>query len=164
MTFSLKKLKPQIIDVRIQGAGEDIVIPLRPLTYVEWNNAAIGVEIPRAPMVRKMSNGKNQDVEDSNDPKFQEAFINAHNTINFRRLAVALEGGGAKELKGKSLDEQVELLREMDTGITNALIEFLSRAARSKRAERFQGQSVSANGHADMQSAKVVAESISGTE
>jgi len=138
MSFSLKQLKPQVIDVKIEGDGEPITIPIRPLTYTEWLNVGIGIDVPKPPVVRRTKDGKMSDVEDVNDSDYQRQFVEYHNQLNLRRLAIALDGGGAEELKGKSLDEQVDALRDIDTGIVNALVDLISRMARTRTATRFR--------------------------
>ena len=156
MGFSLSALKPQVLNVRIQGEGqeEDIVFPIRPLTYTEWNNVLVGVDFPAPPApLRKLVDGKLQDVPDLNNPAYQKAVAESNAKIQFRRLAIALEGSGVEELKGLSLDEQVEQLRDIDIGIVNALYAFLERMAHRKRAARFQPESVSENDYADLREA-----------
>ena len=154
--FSLSDLKPQIIDVKIDGHSEPIVITLRPLTYVEWNNCIIDLPRPTAPTIRAMIDGKSQDIKDFSNFEYQQAATSYRNTIAFRRLAIALEGGGFKELKGKSQDEQVELLQDMDTGIVNALVALLNDIAETKSAERFQPEPISENNHADLSQSEMV--------
>lgn len=162
MTLTLKHLMPQIVDVKIQSEmlPEPVIVSIVPLSYAEYQDCAIGVDIPSVPTKTVMRDNKKQEVPDLNDPDYQRAYSEANTTIALRRVGLALSKAGYDELKGKSQDEQVAILREMDTGVVNALTEVLASLARRKRGEVFRTKPVSGNGHADLSSNGVEPEPV----
>jgi hypothetical protein len=142
MVFSLDSLKPKITDVEIEAYGDKIVIPIMPLTYTEYHSASIGIVPPDTNDYKKRelvkATGKIEDVLDRNDPDYLVAMNEYVKKVQMRRLAIALERGGVKEFEGVEFEEQIELVRGMDAGITSALIKFLEREANHKIAMRFQ--------------------------
>ena len=141
MGFSLDSLKPKIVNIEIPAYGETHVIPVMPLSYTQYQNAIIGVDRPDPSdyTVRKLNSaGKMEDVLDAGNPEYLQELNTYTETIQMRRLAIALAGGGVEELQDKTLDEQVAIVREMDAGITGALIRWLEGEARHKLASRFQ--------------------------
>lgn len=136
--MQLDILRPQAVAVELSDhLGNALaVIHVRPLSYTEWQNAALGVPLPQR-MVRQEFGQPMVDV--SNTPEYQQALIEYNEGCNLRRLALALDAGGDfPELKGKAPDAQCELLRGLDAGILNALLDFLRKMAFRKNAESFR--------------------------
>jgi hypothetical protein len=123
VTISLASLKPQAVDVKVMGNGEPLTIPALPLSYIQWQNATIGLTPPKIRTKRIVPDISKApvDVPDPDNPDYQRDDIEYKNAIKLRRIAMALAGAGMPELQDKTLDEQVELIRDMDAGIMNAL-------------------------------------------
>jgi hypothetical protein len=168
--ISLSSLQPQIVDIRVTGYGNPIVIPVMPLSYVQWQNAAIGLFAPKAKPVRLAPADKTQppvDALDYGDLEYQRLDTEYKNELALRRCAMALAGAGMKELEGKELDEQAKLLSGMDAGILRALYGQLEGMAMRRNASWFrrEPQSTSQDDHADLPPDGVEAgEGLGGTQ
>lgn len=138
--ISLAALKPQILDARITGYGEPLTIPVLPLSYVQWQNAVIGLTPPSAQMKRLVVDVNKPPVDalDYNDYGYQSALTKYNNELALRRIATALAGGGLAELQELELAEQVELIRDMDAGILNALYRLLEGMALKRQGAWFR--------------------------
>lgn len=163
--ISLAAIMPQILDAKIIGYGEPITIPFLPLSYIQWQNAAIGLTAPQAKQRNFVVDAGKPVVAalDYNDKEYRIALINYDNALKLRRIAIALAGGGMEELQGQSLDEQVALIEGMDMGILNALYDLLEGMARKRSAAWFRRDQSPKNGHADLPSNEVVVEPVAST-
>jgi hypothetical protein len=168
--ISLAALKPQIVDIRISGFGEPVTIPALPLTYVEWQNAAIGLIPPKPNKVRLAPADKTQppiDALDYGDLEYQRLDTEYKNEVAMRRCAVAMAGAGIPELQGKSLDDQAELVRGVDAGVLKAYYQVLEGLAQRRSGSWFrrEPQSTSQDDHADLPPDGVEAgEGLGGTQ
>ena len=136
--MSLDLLKPSIrvvelLDPQGNKLGD---FRLMTLSYTEYNNVVIGLE-PPARRAKLVPGGIEEDI--TNTAEYQAERATYDETLVLRRIAKALDGGGDfAELRGLSLDEQVELLRDIDAGVIIALNQFLQREAGRKSVATFQ--------------------------
>lgn len=139
--LSLADLKPNLVYVTVEWEKNNVVtIPILPLSYAQWQNAAIGVTFPTVKTIRVMKDSGLTDVENYNDPDYQRQMNEANATINLRRVAMGLAGGGGiPELDGHTLDEQVEMIRDLHAGIYRVVYDALQSAALRMRPNIFQG-------------------------
>ena len=128
MVLKLSDIKSRMIPVTITTPdGYKETVTIGSLSYVEWNNCAIGIEFPSIPTVRRLTEKGQQDVPNYDDPSYRNALVIAEATISFRRVVASLiKGGNFPELKDKSLDEQCEELEGLDVSIIRGVMQALS--------------------------------------
>lgn len=165
MTLSLQNLKPQIINIRIVGAGLPVdEIPVLPLSYIQWQNATLGIKLPEAQNRKILVDVNKPPVEalDYSSLEYQAKVTEYNNEVALRRIAIALAGGGFAELQGLTLDEQVELIRDMDSGLLNAIYKVLDGMATKRIGSPFRRSEseASANGDADLSPSALVAGTV----
>ena len=147
MTLSLDLLKPRAVRVEIfDNYGHSIgVVPMKTLSYTEWNNAALMVSPPSKS--KRLEIGE-APVDITHTPEYRQKIIAYNEEITLRRIALALAGGGAfPEMDSIGIDEQVNIIRGFDTGIINGLTQFLSGVALRTSADIFRPKSLSGNGN-----------------
>lgn len=151
MPLELRQLKSPVVEVELVTAwGETLIFPMQPLSWHAWNEC---VEDLIDPLPPKKPNGE----PDLNARSYLEAKAKVEEQRQYRRLFLALQGGGNfTDLTG-DIDDQIDQFRAVvDTGIALALLNVLIRMAAGARAtiapDRFQR--VSANGHADTDPAR----------
>jgi len=140
MPFSLSSLKPKVTDVTIEAYGDEIIIPIVPLTYSEYHNVEIGLERPDPNdyKERTLVNGKQQDIVNTNNPEYVREFNAYILRLQRRRLGLALQKAGTKELDGLEFDELEAAIGDMDSGIATALIRHIESEAKNRQVSRFQ--------------------------
>ncbi len=141
--ISLAALKPQEIEVKIMGLtenGEAVVIPMMTLSYLQWQEATVGLTPPVIPMRRTVPDSSKPpvDVPNPDDPKYQRDKIEYDNAVKCRRVAKGLEGAGMTDLQGKTLDEQIKEVQLIDAGVLNVLYSTLEGLALRRTGAWFQ--------------------------
>lgn len=179
----LAALAPKTVEVvvTIDAYGGDTprreIVELKTLSHHRWNE--IGARIPNPPVPKtRIDSVTKEKVENPLDPEYQAELLLRSYIRNRMRLADAIEGGGTP-VPGESLEDKAVWLGDnIDAGVMNALIVFLSRAAErglaqiTTRAASFQpvrnpgagdtrqervdgGDLVGANGHRERHLASV---------
>lgn len=153
MALSLNDVKSRQVKVMVSSPdGYELEVTIGTLSYMEWNNCAIGIEFPSIPTPRMLTDKGMQDVFNHNDPTYRSEVEAVNMQIAFRRVVASLiKGGNFPELKTKSLDEQVDALQDMDTSIVEGVMQALSQLKRhtkggieAKKAG-FQSEPISEN-------------------
>jgi hypothetical protein len=132
----LDSLKPRVIEVQIDDAyGLDVKVSVATLSWARWNDIGLSVSEPEAPLKMVMEAGKKTYKPATDSPEFRAAQIEAANERTYRRLAVALQGGGSlPELAHAPMDEAVKIVKELDSGVLNALSNLLQQVAYGSKA------------------------------
>jgi len=140
----LSKLTKKTTELSLPAPYDGETYPVYLLNFSEWNEVAAAVPVPEFDemMTDAVENGKKVLVPDK--IARNEARAEYSSEIMIRRLAYSmLQTGEYDELNGKSLDEAVEIVREIDAAALSAMAKWLDdrvRTAQAKiveRAERF---------------------------
>lgn len=150
-SISFDDLRPIDIVVELTHGDRDIEIPLRSLTYSQWNAIGLSVPAPTPPVQGVDKNGR--PLFDYNNPAYLIQLEQAGEERVYRRLLASLR----IDIPGATEDEKVHALREgLDTNIVRQLNEVIGQfalkgEARIKhRAETFlEGGSAPAEGNAE---------------
>lgn len=131
-----------VVNVRVPP-NKLLQFSLGHLSYVEWNEIGLAVENPAVPATRWNDRAQRKDPNPY-DPGYLADLEMAETERMLRRLASALIKGGMS-IPGDDLGEYAECLRNLDTGIINALLTWLRNAGigvmaeLDARAETFHG-------------------------
>lgn len=120
-TLSLGDVVARPLTVAVKLPDErEVSINVMPLSYIRWNEIGWLVPEPDNVMKTEVIGGKKQKVV--NEKATRRAKHEAAQKRTLLRLAEALIGAGNfPELADKSLDEQVEALRTVDSGWLNTV-------------------------------------------
>lgn len=154
------------------GYGEPLVVSVKALSYIQWQNATIGITPPVAEKKRMVVTKSEPPVEaiDYNDLEYIRKKMAYENELRLRRVAMALTGANAEVertdgstlcFNDLSFEEQVEEVRQMDAGVLNAIYATLEGMATRRVGAYFRpnaegGTAASGNGAADLQTDALV--------
>lgn len=122
-------------------SGKVMKFRLGHLSYSEWND--IGLQVPEPPVPNTRWDGSRK-APNPQDTGYVRARNDAADKRATMRLARALEKGGMA-IPGDTLEDKAASLRTIDTGVVNALLNYLAstglglRAELEARAEQFHG-------------------------
>lgn len=150
MTLSLDTLRARITQVEIfDNYGNSLAtVPMKTLSYTEWNNAALMVAPPRK--TQRVEIGQpEQDITHTDE--YRKKMSEYNEEIILRRITMSLVGGnGFPELANLDEDAQLAKIRELDAGIVYGLNKFLQGVALRTSADVFRPKPVSSSGDADL--------------
>ncbi|QPC83784.1 hypothetical protein G4Y79_05235 [Phototrophicus methaneseepsis] len=112
-------------------------ITLGSLSWIEWEEAAIGVERPKPPTIKRMVNNKPTNMEDKDDPQYRHELSLYNDRIAMNRLALAMakEGSSFCELMSTLTPKQrVDMLLQSDRAVVQGLFNALATYTLGPRA------------------------------
>lgn len=121
---SFDDLAPAQIRVEIDHAGQTLIVPMRALTYFEWEREGAAVPVPVAPIHGVDKQGR--PIQDMTNPEYLRQVADANTTRSMRRLLAAL----LLPIPGETVEARLAALREkLDYNLARQLLGVLVQQA-----------------------------------
>lgn len=125
---SLTELGRRELTIEIEMDDEVLVIPMKALTFKEWQEAQRSVPNPTPPPSRVGKNG--EPIFDYNDPAYLTQMADATN----KRMMLMLIRAIQIEIPGETEDQQIEFLRGLEYGLLDKLAALMAEFNREVNA------------------------------
>ena len=120
---SLSALQPQTVDLVFEFDDHDELMPMKTLSYGEWQRIGWSVPNPAPPISGVDSNKR--PIFNLNDPKYQIEVQQANMERAYRRVLASM----ALTVPGDTEAEQIEFLKGLDTDHLRIMINFVDEQA-----------------------------------
>lgn len=123
-SLTFDDLRPVDIIAELQHGDRNLEIPLRTLTYAQWNQ--IGIDIPAATPPPMGVDKNNRPIFDYNNPQYIAQMEEVGQQRTYARLLASLR----IEVPGTTKEEKIKSLREsLDANVVRQLLEVIGQFA-----------------------------------